>query len=710
MTSKHSLLLLLLLFLPNTVHAVTKYVVKKGDSLYNLSKKFGVPVDTLKRENGLNGDRLDIGDTLAIPDYDKALNNQKEYVVVKGDTLSQIGARFGVSSEDIKKANNLNSNRLQIGQKLTIPSSKNVSDNIQIKLGKEESSSKQKETLQTKNSPYSVPTKYTVKKGDTLGTIAYKFGVTVQELKNANGLPDDRLPVGRVLTVPSSGAGESIAQNTSVKTSQASGSYVVRSGDNLYELSRKFGVSVSSIKEANGLHHDRLNIGDILLIPGQGEGIEKTAGNQQYSEATTTNKIEYVVVRGDTLSGIGSRFGVSVGDIKKINGLKSNNLKIGQRLVIYSSSVLTDITAVTKDIDVVPTRTVEKKPLEVISVSTPVSIKYTVKKGDTLSELAKNFGVSVKELKNVNQLNSDNLKVGMVLIIPGSVKADVARKVNIETVITDRRYTVIRGDNLSTIARKFGVSAESIKRANGLKSSSLYAGDVLLIPNSHKQEKATSYQGSYVVMKGDTLGGIGNRFGVSVADLKRANGIKGNTIRVGQVLAVPGQEQYRADREEAYSSISGSNHASYRNGSYSSRKSIISVAKKFLGAPYKFGGNSPVKGLDCSAFVNKVFDFFDVDLPRTARDIYKVGESVNKDELATGDLVFFRTYASYPSHVGIYIGDTEFIHASSKAKRVTIDSMNLPYYRKRYIGAKRIEVSGLFYEEMSKDYKGFEGQ
>ncbi|HSE83680.1 MAG TPA: LysM peptidoglycan-binding domain-containing protein, partial [Thermodesulfobacteriota bacterium] len=634
MTSKQSVLLLLLLFLPNTVHAVTRYVVKKGDNLYNLSKKFGVPVDTLKRVNGLDGDRLDIGDTLAIPDSKKALTNQKEYLVVKGDTLSQIGARFGVSSEDIKKANNLNSNRLQIGQKLAIPSSKNVSGNIHLKQEKEEIPSKQKEPLQTENSLHSVSTKYTVKKSDTLGAIAYKFGVTVQELKNANGLVDDRLQVGGVLTVPSSGSEESMAQKASVETGQASGSYVVGRGDNLYDLSRKFGVSVSSIKEANGLRHDRLNIGDILLIPGKGEDVEKAAGNERYSQAATTNKIEYFVVRGDTLSGIGSRFGVSVVDIKKINGLKSNNLRIGQRLVIHSSSGLTNVTAVAKDVEVSPPRTEEKKPLEVVSISTPVSIKYTVKKGDTLSELANNFGVSVKDLKSVNGLNSDSLKVGKVLIIPGSVKTDVARKVNIESVITDKRYTVKRGDNLSAIARKFGVSAESIKRANGLKGSSLYAGDVLLIPNSHKQEKATSYQGSYVVMKGDTLGGIGNRFGVSVADLKRANGIKSNTIRVGQVLAVPGQEQYRADREEIYSGISGSNHyAGYRNGSYSSRNSIISVAKKFLGAPYKFGGNSPVKGLDCSAFVNKVFDFFDVDLPRTARDIYKVGESVNKDEL-----------------------------------------------------------------------------
>jgi cell wall-associated NlpC family hydrolase len=115
-------------------------------------------------------------------------------------------------------------------------------------------------------------------------------------------------------------------------------------------------------------------------------------------------------------------------------------------------------------------------------------------------------------------------------------------------------------------------------------------------------------------------------------------------------------------------------------------------------------------GIDCSAFVNKVFDFFNVDLPRTARDIYKVGRSVAKSELATGDLVFFTTYASYPSHVGIYIENDEFIHASSAARKVTIDSINRSYYRKRYIGAKRIEVSGLFYGDLSEGYKGFEIQ
>ena len=116
-------------------------------------------------------------------------------------------------------------------------------------------------------------------------------------------------------------------------------------------------------------------------------------------------------------------------------------------------------------------------------------------------------------------------------------------------------------------------------------------------------------------------------------------------------------------------------------------------AKKMLHLPYKFGGNGSV-GLDCSSFVQKVYDFAGIDLPRSAREQYKVGESVTKDELSIGDLVFFRTYASFPSHVGIYLGNNLFIHASSKSKKVTIDSLETPYYVKRYIGAKRLVPEG----------------
>jgi cell wall-associated NlpC family hydrolase len=111
-------------------------------------------------------------------------------------------------------------------------------------------------------------------------------------------------------------------------------------------------------------------------------------------------------------------------------------------------------------------------------------------------------------------------------------------------------------------------------------------------------------------------------------------------------------------------------------------------AKKMLNLPYKFGGNG-IFGLDCSSFVQKVYGFVGQPLPRSAREQFKVGEEINKAELQSGDLLFFRTYASFPSHVGIYIGNNMFIHASSRAKKVQIDNLDTPYYVKRFIGAKR---------------------
>jgi cell wall-associated NlpC family hydrolase len=113
-----------------------------------------------------------------------------------------------------------------------------------------------------------------------------------------------------------------------------------------------------------------------------------------------------------------------------------------------------------------------------------------------------------------------------------------------------------------------------------------------------------------------------------------------------------------------------------------------------LDIPYRFGGNSFL-GIDCSGYVQKVFSLLDIMLPRTAREQFRRGKLVVKEELSAGDLVFFRTYAKFPSHVGIYLGDNRFIHASSTERKVTIDSLDAPYYLKRFIGARRLPLNDL---------------
>lgn len=121
------------------------------------------------------------------------------------------------------------------------------------------------------------------------------------------------------------------------------------------------------------------------------------------------------------------------------------------------------------------------------------------------------------------------------------------------------------------------------------------------------------------------------------------------------------------------------------------KEKLVGIARKMLDIPYRFGGSS-LLGIDCSGFVQKVFGLLDIVLPRTAREQFHLGELVGMDNLSIGDLVFFRTYAKFPSHVGIYLGDNRFIHASSRDRKVRIDSLDAPYYLKRFIGAKRLDL------------------
>ena len=115
---------------------------------------------------------------------------------------------------------------------------------------------------------------------------------------------------------------------------------------------------------------------------------------------------------------------------------------------------------------------------------------------------------------------------------------------------------------------------------------------------------------------------------------------------------------------------------------------IVAAATNYIGVPYVFGGTSPY-GFDCSGYVQYVFAKSGISLPRTADVQYEVGTPISTTDLVTGDLVFFSTYTYGASHVGIYVGDGRFIHASS-SRGVTIDSLGSSYWSSHYIGARRI--------------------
>lgn len=278
------------------------------------------------------------------------------------------------------------------------------------------------------------------------------------------------------------------------------------------------------------------------------------------------------------------------------------------------------------------------------------------------------------------------------------------------------QYKVKRGENLYTISKKLGVSVAEIKKANNLAGNKLKPGQVLQVsqkksdsPASAKLKSKSQSTASYKVKKGDTLSTISRKTGVPAKQIAALNNLKSKKLLAGRVLILakakpvaPSESVADEDEEveeedvaspEAVSNLACENQACEellgKWGSVDERKLFIKVSTGFLGAPYRLGG-ATVKGIDCSAFVRKMYELFNISLPRTANEQSHVGVRVDRNELVEGDLVFFRTRKPI-GHVGIYIGNNEFVHASYRGKSVRIDSLDQPYFQKRFQRAVRVK-------------------
>lgn len=211
------------------------YTVKVGDSLYSIASKNDLTVQELKNYNNLSSNILQIGQILKIPvvsTEEVPIGNYIEYVVKSGDTLYSIGKKYGYTIQELLDYNNLDNAILSIGQVIKIPT---VSSDLE----------------QTNY------IEYTVKSGDNLYSIGRKYGVSDQELMNYNNLTSNLLSIGQVIKIPtsSSGSGTSYVD------------YVVKSGDNLYSIGRKYGYTTQELMNYNNLKSNLLSIGQVIKIP-----------------------------------------------------------------------------------------------------------------------------------------------------------------------------------------------------------------------------------------------------------------------------------------------------------------------------------------------------------------------------------------------------------------------------------------------------------
>ena len=277
---------------------------------------------------------------------------------------------------------------------------------------------------------------YVVKKGDTLYGISNQFGVSVTELASLNNIYGSNLSIGTVLKIP----------NQTGTNPSTMFMYTVKKGDSLYSIANKYNTTVQKIIDLNYLKTTNLSIGQVLRIP------ENYLSD---NELTLPNYINYVVKKGDSLYSIAKEYNISVDTLMKDNSLTNINLSIGQNLKIRVPKESEEILECFGN---------DYNPPTTLSY-----ITYTVKKGDSLYNIASNYNTSVDAIKKANNLTNTILMIGQQLKIPAS------NEVN-ETI-----YTVKSGDSLYSIARRFNTTVNDIKIKNNLSSNTLSIGQKLKI-------------------------------------------------------------------------------------------------------------------------------------------------------------------------------------------------------------------------------------
>ena len=240
---------------------------------------------------------------------------------------------------------------------------------------------------------------YKVQSGDTLWKVASANNASVQELLNWNNLTSNTIYVGQELSL--------IAPHSH----NTYGSYTVKSGDSLSFLAKNYSITISELKSINNLTSDIIKIGQVLNVP--------NGGSTKPTPAAPQENGTYMVVSGDSLSLIAKKCGTTVTSLKSLNGLTSDTIKIGQVLKVSGTPA-------------------EQSPV----VDQSVKI-YTVKSGDSLSFIAKTYGLTVTELKSYNNLASDTIYVGQVLKLPFEGTTDftpeVEKTLNVDALIAEAK-------------------------------------------------------------------------------------------------------------------------------------------------------------------------------------------------------------------------------------------------------------------------------
>jgi LysM repeat protein len=537
--------------------------------------------------------------------------------------------------------------------------------------------------------------KHSIVKGETISSIAEKYNVSAASIYELNPKAKKTLQLNQVLLIPNSDI-KKTNKVVTVSEKITEINHEVLPKETLYGIVKQYKTTTELLFKANPqLETDGLKIGQTISIP---TGLTKKEiallSNKKNTEVVATVPLMHQVKSKESLYAIAKQYSVTIKELNEANPkIGKKGLSVGQMIAIPSNGKLvvepvvaeekanqetSNGTIISESNSVVPNekeKEIVQKEIETVAQDATAPLSHKVKSGESLYVIAKQYSITLKELKEANpKIGNKGLRVGQMIEIPSNGKV-----VGASAVVEEKKQETTEEVAVSKNNESVPVVVESTTEDKGIAIDVQNGGTDLI----------------HEVLPKETKYGIAKKYGITVDVLEKQNPAIRQKLLVGSKLTirVPNSTIGTVTKEEVVEAKNAESSSVITISNENLIDQLIASASDHIGTRYRSGGTSE-SGFDCSGLMCSTFGGFDIKLPRSSIEQSSFGERVETEKAQKGDLIFFKTNGrSRINHVGMVVevldDEIKFIHSSTHSG-VIISSTKEPYYQRNFAQVNRV--------------------